>query len=70
MDVVFFQFKRACRVAATLADLHMRTWSNALPRRHHAEAASIERFRADSRACEKARSGTGFAGSPYALAED
>jgi len=28
-------------VAATMASLHMRTWFNALPGRHHAGAASL-----------------------------
>ena len=32
---------RACRVAATMAGLHMRTWSNARPPEHHALAASV-----------------------------
>ena len=38
---VSLSFNRACRVRATMASLHMRTWLHALPRRHHAGAASL-----------------------------
>jgi len=34
--------KLACRVAATMAGLHMRTWLHAVPVRHHAASASVE----------------------------
>jgi hypothetical protein len=69
-SVFSLSLNRACRVAATMASLHMRTWSNALPPAHHAEAASLEQLISrDSPPCERARRGAGSSGSPYALAK-
>jgi hypothetical protein len=66
--------KRPAAWRATVAGLHMRTWSNALPRRPHAGSASVEReafgtMRGEPVGRKKARPGAGLAGPPYALAK-
>jgi len=52
-------------VAATMAGLHMRTWSNAPPPEHHAPAAS-ENSRPMPKSASRFRR---FAAEPYALAK-
>jgi hypothetical protein len=61
---VSLNFNRACRVAATMADLHMRTWSNKLPRQPHADAAPFKTAKN-----EKARQSAGTSPELHALAE-
>jgi len=51
-------------LAATMASLHMRTWSNALPQRAHPETASGSGPHGKKRVPAPT-----FAGQPYALAK-